>query len=228
MLTVMKTRESKKVSLAETNNTTELQGAKQCNLSSGLTQQMNNLIIDDNASRFQVPPKTTIFYPDKKDKLYQISVIEHHLGKTKIRYDQWGPNFDEMVCSKSIWAYSQFTPLLSKVKKIPRDLAKRIDEIVQSASSPNLATTDINLNELPDLETISSKHIPTLRFIPVKFRVRWSELLTSVIDACISLAQSIENWKKLFAISKCVLRASNRGGKKHKQQQEKQLLSRLE
>ena len=67
-----------------------------------------------------------------------------------------------------------------------------------------------------------------LRFIPVKFRVRWSELLTSVIDACISHAQSLENWKKLFAISKCVLRASNRGGKKHKQQQEQQLLSRLE
>ena len=114
------------------------------------------------------------------------------------------------------------------MKKIPRDLAKRIDEIAQSASSPNLATTDINLNELPDLKTISSKQIPTLRFIPVKFRVRWSELLTSVIDTCISHAQSIENWKKLFAISKCVLRASNLGGKKHKQQQEKQLLSRLE
>ena len=133
-----------------------------------------------------------------------------------------------MVCSKSIWAYSQFTPLLSKVKTIPRDLATRIDQIVQSTSSPNLAATDINLNELPDLETMSSKHIPTLRFIPVKFRVRWSELLTSDIDDCISHAQSLEIWKKLFAISKCVLRASNRGGKKQKMQQEKQLLSRLE
>ena len=45
---------------------------------------MNNLIIDDTASRFQVPPKTTLFYPDKKDKLYQISVIEDHLGKLKL------------------------------------------------------------------------------------------------------------------------------------------------
>ena len=133
-----------------------------------------------------------------------------------------------MLYSKSIWAYSQFTPLLSKVIKIPLDLAKRIDEIVQSASSPNLAATNMNLNELPDLQTISSKHIPTLRFIPVKCRVRWSELLTSVNDACVSHAQSLENWKKLFAISKYVLRASNRGGKKHMQQQEKQLLSRLE
>ena len=31
-----------------------------------------------------------------------------------------------------------------------------------------------------------------------------------------------------FAISKCVLRASNRGGKKHKQQQERLLLTRFE
>ena len=54
----MKTRESKKVLLAETEITTELsQGSKQCNLSSGLTQQMNNLIIDDIASRFQLPQK---------------------------------------------------------------------------------------------------------------------------------------------------------------------------
>ena len=166
----MKTRESKKVSFSETDNTTELsQGAKQGNLFSGLTQQMINLIIDDTASRFQVPPpppKTILFYPDKKDKVYQISVIEHHLGKTKFRYDQWGPNFDEMVCSKSLWAYSQFTSLLSKAKKIPRDLAKRIDKIVQSASSANPAATVVNLNELPDPETISSKHIATIRFIP--------------------------------------------------------------
>ena len=63
----MKTRESKKVFLAKTDETTERsQGAKQCNSASGLTQQMNNLIIDETASRFQVPPKTTFFYPDKK------------------------------------------------------------------------------------------------------------------------------------------------------------------
>ena len=153
---------------------------------------------------FKCPPKQHFSTPTKKINCTRY-LLSNIILEKQIRYDQWVPNFDEMVCSKSIWAYSQFTPLLYKVNKIPRDLAKRIDEIVQSASSPNLAATDINLNELPDLETISKKHIPTLRFIPVKFRVRWSELLTSVIDACISHAQSLENWKKLFAISKCVL-----------------------
>ena len=133
-----------------------------------------------------------------------------------------------MVWSISIRAYSQFTPLLSKVKKIPRDIAKRIDAILQSARSANLSAADIKLNELPDLETISSEHIPTLWFIPVNFRVRRSELLAWVIEALISLARLLEKWKKFFAISNCILRASARGGKKNKQQQEKQLLSRLE
>ena len=163
---------------------------------------MNNKISADPASLFQVPPKTGLFYPVKKDRRYQISVIEHHLEKTKIRFDQWGPYFDQMVCSKSIWAYSHFTPLQSKVRKIPRVLATWIDEIVHSGVSENLSAPIINLNELPDHETISSKHIPTLRFIPVKFQVRWSDLLTSVIDACISHAQMLENWKKnYFAFS---------------------------
>ena len=67
MLTVMKTRQSKKVLLAETDETTELsQGTKQCNSSLGLTQQMNNLIIDDTASRFQVPPKQHFSTPTKR------------------------------------------------------------------------------------------------------------------------------------------------------------------
>ena len=97
------------------------------------------------------------------------------------------------------------------------------------ASSANLAETDLKLNDLPDLDTISSRHIPSLSFIPVIFWVRSSELITSIIDACISHAQSLENWKTVYAISQCVLLASNRGGKNHKQQQqEKQLLSRLE
>ena len=64
----MKTRERKTVLLAETDNTTELcQGARLCNLSSGLTQQMKNLKKGKTFSRFQGPPNTTLFYPDKED-----------------------------------------------------------------------------------------------------------------------------------------------------------------
>ena len=98
----MKTRDSNKSLLADTDNTTELiQGAKQCNLSSGLTQQMNTIIIFDPASRFQVPPKTTLFYTVKKIDGIRYLLL-NIISEKKIRIDQWGPNFDEMVCSKSI------------------------------------------------------------------------------------------------------------------------------
>ena len=63
----MKTRESKKILLAETDNTAELsEGPKQCNLSLGLIQQMISLVIDDTKSNFQVPPKQTFSDPTKR------------------------------------------------------------------------------------------------------------------------------------------------------------------
>ena len=53
-------------------------------------------------------------------------------------------------------------------------------------------------------------------------------MLSPIIEGCVSQPNSPENWKRLFAISKCVLRASNRGGKKHKQQQDRLMLTRFE
>ena len=39
------------------------------NTSSGLTQQMQNLTIDDSELPFRVSAHTTLFYPDKKRQL---------------------------------------------------------------------------------------------------------------------------------------------------------------
>ena len=167
--------------------------------------------------RFWVSAHTTLFYPDKKDNLYKVVVLDHQSKKTQIRYVVWGPNFDEWVCCRSVWAHSQFSSQLSK--KIPRDIAARIDKLVSATNSEEMEksntsqnTANFDLNALPDLETICKKKIPTLRFIPIKFRLRWSELLTPIIEGCVSQPNSPEIWKRLFAISKCVLRASNRGG----------------
>ena len=102
--------------------------------SNGLTQQMSELKINDDISRFLIPVRTILFHPDRKDNLYKFSILEHNLVRSKVGYLQWGPNYDEWVCSKSIWAYSQFTQLLSTLKKIPKDLSARIDELVQSAT----------------------------------------------------------------------------------------------
>ena len=72
----------------------------------------------------------------------------------------------------------------------------------------------MNPNELPDLETTCIKQIATLRYIPVKFRLSWSDVLTKTIEECISQPNCTENWKKLFASSKHLLRASKKVGKK--------------
>ena len=72
------------------------------------------------------------------------------------------------------------------------------------------------------------KTIPTIRYIPVKFRMPCSGIITSIIEDCISNPDCVDNWKKFFAVSKCVLRASDRGGKKHKQQQENSMMNRFE
>ena len=123
--------------------------------------------------------------------------------------------------------FSQFTQFLSTVKKIPKDLSARIDELVQSATlgSGSSGPSD-NPSELPDLKTICSKNNPTIRYTPVKFRMQWSGIFTSIIEDCISNTDCVDNWKKFFAVSKCVLRASNRGGKK--QQQENSMMNRFE
>ena len=197
--------------------------------STGLTQQISELTINDDISRFLIPVGTIFFYPDSKDNLYKVSILEHYLVRSKVRYLHWGPNYDEWVCSKSIWAYSQFTRLWSTVKKIPKDLSARIDELVQSAtlgSGPS-GPSD-NPSKLPDLKTICGKNIPTIRYIPVKFRMPWSGIITSIIEDCLSNPDCVDNWKKFFTVSKCVLRASNRGRKKHKQQQENSMMKRFE
>ena len=113
-------------------------------------------------------------------------------------------------------------------------MAARIDEIVvtgekeTSLSSTEVSPGESNINPivLPDLETICKKQILTLRYKPVKFRLSWSDVLTKTIEGCILQPNCTENWKKQFAFSKYILRASDRGGKKHKQNQEN-LLSKL-
>ena len=51
--------------------------------SSGLTQQMSNLIIEN---RFHNTPGSILLIPDTADKLYKMRVLEHLSKETKVRY----------------------------------------------------------------------------------------------------------------------------------------------
>ena len=114
----------------------------------------------------------------------------HKNNKTKISYSSWEPQFDEGVCSRSIWAYALFSSFLSHTKKIPRDIAARIDELLLTGETEtSLSSTEVslgasNLNPigLPDFETIRKKQIPTLRHMPVKFRLSLSEQLSTDVS----------------------------------------------
>ena len=70
------------------------------NTLSVLTQLEQILVIDDFVLRFRVSTQTTLFYTDKKDNICEIIVLDHQSNKTQIRYVDWGPNFDEWVCSR--------------------------------------------------------------------------------------------------------------------------------
>ena len=113
---------------------------------------------------FRPSTRTTLFCPDEKENLYKVVELDHQSNKMQIRYVDWGPNYDEWVCCRSVWVYSQFSSQLSTSNKIPHDIAALIDE----------------LNVLSNCETICKKK--TLRFIPIKFRLRWPELLTAIIE----------------------------------------------
>ena len=63
--------------------------------STGLLQQISELTINDDISRFLIPIGTILFYPTRKDNLYEVSILEHHLVRAKVRYLQWASNYDE-------------------------------------------------------------------------------------------------------------------------------------
>ena len=47
-------------------------------------------------------------------------------------------------------------------------------------------------------------------------RYKWSELFSDVTTDCIEDRNTELNWRNIFGLSKCILRASNRGGQKYR------------
>ena len=70
--------------------------------------------------------------------------------------------------------------------------------------------------------------MPTCRFVPIKFRAGWSQLISGILLECVEAPDNETNWQKLFSVSKCVLRACNGGGKKQKRNQDQRLAERFD
>ena len=63
---------------------------------------MSKLTVDKPDPRSQVPVDTVLFYPDRKEIMFKITVKSNKNNKTEISFSSWGPQFDERVCSRSI------------------------------------------------------------------------------------------------------------------------------
>ena len=70
--------------------------------------------------------------------------------------------------------------------------------------------------------------MPTCRFFPIKLRARWSQLISGILLECVEAPENETIWQKLFAVSKCVLRACNPGGKKQKRNQDQRPAERFD
>ena len=102
------------------------------NTSGGLTQQMSTLIIEN---KFNLSLGSILFIPRTADKLYKIQVLERFLEETKEGYIGWGLDYDSWINSKSIWSHWCFKKLLSKLKRISKELSDQVDDLINNTES---------------------------------------------------------------------------------------------
>ena len=122
------------------------------------------------------------------------------------------------------------------MKRISKELSDKIDDLLINAESAlyvDEALTGLNSERvrtdgnLSDIKTLLHTKVPTIRYVPINVRYKWSELFSDVITDCIEDPNTELNWKKLFGLSKCILRASNRGGQKHRRNNDQIILERI-
>ena len=142
----------------------------------GLTQNFQDLSVKE---QFHTTPGTILFIPDTANKLYKVQVLENSGHETKIRYSGWDSEHDTWFNEKSIWAHSKHKHNLKNRKKI-KDISDKIDLLLASCEQNQLddnfenEQTILDENKkLPCLQTIVSSHVPTCRFVLVKFRTKW-------------------------------------------------------
>ena len=161
------------------------------NPSSGLTQQMSNLTIEN---KFHISPGSILFIVDTAEKLYKTQVLEHLLEETKVRYIGWGTDYDSWINSKSIWSYWCFKKPLNKLKRIFKELSDKVDDLLINAESAlyvDEALTGLNSEssrtdgKLPDIKTLLHTKVLAIRCVPINVRYKSSELFSDVITDCI-------------------------------------------
>ena len=93
-------------------------------------------------------------------------------------------------------------------RKINPDLSNKIDNLLISCDSTdssqmnNLFFERVDLsikseiNKLPEVLTIMSSYVPACRFVPIKFRPRWSQLLSGILHERVEAPDNETIWQK--------------------------------
>ena len=122
------------------------------------------------------------------------------------------------------------------MKRISKEISNQVDDLLSNAESPidldeaiaviNTEKSNTNSN-LPDIKTLLQTKVPTIRYHLINMRYKWSEFFSGVNTDCIEDIKLKLNWRKSFGLAKCILRASNRGGRKHRCNNDQKILKRI-
>ena len=122
------------------------------------------------------------------------------------------------------------------MKRISEELSDQVDDLLINVESAlnvdealgGLKSEKITTNgSLPDKKKVAATKVATIRYVLINVRYKWPELFSDVITDCIEDPNTELNWRKLFELSKYILRARNRGGQKHRRNNEQRVLERI-
>ena len=133
----------------------------------------------------------------------------------------WLEEQDLSVCTHCLRlvAVSHFA---SHLEKCPTNVSGCRSSLPSSLADSSPSENPIHA--LPSLEVVCELQCPTIRYIPHKARPAFARVLSDVLKS-ICYENSEEAWLRLFMLSKCVLRASRRGGRHCKHPSIEQLCS---
>ena len=94
---------------------------------------------------------------------------------------------------------------------------KREASVASTTTAPGQGISEGSAPDasLPSFEEVCCLQYATIRHIPQKARPAFAQVLSDTLRS-ICVSNSEEAWLKLFMLPKCVLRASHRGGQRHK------------
>ena len=132
---------------------------------------------------------------------------------------EWLQEQDSFICLQchQIVASSHFGSHSEKCSGSIRGPRSSEASIASTTTAPGQGTSEGSAPEasLPSFEAVCHLQCATIRHIPQKVRPSYARVLSdSLRSVCVSISE--EAWIKLFMLPKCVLRASRRGGHKHK------------